>query len=98
MLDTYTMIGIDNRDKEQRAENRRAGAAIGFGTSFAAGMAIFGLGGHWLDVKYDREPLFTLLGLFMGLLYGGWELWKRITASNETAGNERSTKDQDEFR
>ncbi len=65
-----------------------SGAAIGFGTSFAVGMAFFGLGGHWLDERYGREPLFTLLGLFLGLFYGGWELWKLTTASNRKPAND----------
>ena len=76
--------------KELQPRKQGAGAAIGFGTSFAVGMAICGLGGHWLDVKYGREPLFTLLGLFLGLLYGGWELWKLVTASNQQPDLEQS--------
>lgn len=82
-----------NRE-QQESEKRRAGAAIGFGTSFAAAMALFGLGGHWLDVRYGREPLFTLLGIFMGLLYGGWELWKLKSASNQQSDSDPKQADK----
>jgi len=88
------MAGSKQDDKEQQSEIRRANPAIGFGTSFAVGMALFGLGGHWLDEKYDREPLFTLLGLFMGLLYGGWELWKLTAQSSQPSSNQKSQGDK----
>ena len=71
---------------ESKGEPRkRTNPAVGFGSSFAGGMAVFGLGGHWLDGKFDKEPLFTLLGLGLGLFYGGYELWKLITFSNREA-------------
>ena len=57
--------------------------AVGFGSSFAGGMAVFGLGGHWLDEKTGREPLFTLIGVGLGLFYGAWEVWKLVTMSNQ---------------
>lgn len=73
-----------NREKNEPLEDKHASSsALGFGTSFAVGMALFGLGGHWLDQKFDREPLLTLIGIGMGLLYGAWELWKLVTATNE---------------
>jgi len=81
------MPAPEQKKGSQPTEKRGAGAAIGFGTSFAAGMALFGLGGHWLDERYDREPLFTLLGLFLGLFYGGWELWKLTSASKQQSRN-----------
>ncbi|MEE9368933.1 MAG: AtpZ/AtpI family protein [Pontiella sp.] len=99
------MIKGDQGDKEQLTEKRRSGGAIGFGSSFAAGMAIFSLGGHWIDVKFEKEPVFTLVGIFMGFVYGGWELWKLVVetnrssveqdqkqTSNENEGSHESTK------
>ncbi len=84
-----------NRNKTEIPETKHmAGAAIGFGTSFATGMAVFALGGHWLDVKTGREPLFTLLGIFLGLAYGGWELWKLIAVPNRPADEKTSRQDK----
>lgn len=80
-------------DEEQREARRTAGAAIGFGTSFAVGMALFALAGHWLDVKYGKEHLFTLLGIGLGLLYGGWELWKLAAGSNQPASQDEARQD-----
>lgn len=81
------MPGMNREDKKSLAEQRHSSPSVGFGSSFAVGMALFALGGHWLDVKYDREPLFTLIGVGLGFLYGAWELWKLIAMSNEQAAN-----------
>jgi F0F1-type ATP synthase assembly protein I len=72
---------------------RRASPAVGFGTSFAVGMALFALGGHWLDKKTGHESLFTLIGVGLGLLYGVWELWKLIAMTNEQARSDRDKKE-----
>ena len=79
------MPGLHQEDKKALTEQRRAGPAVGFGSSFAVGMAIFAFGGHWLDKKTGRESFFTLIGIGLGLLYGAWELWKLIVMSNEQA-------------
>jgi len=82
------MPRLNRENKKSLAEQRRAGPAVGFGTSFAVGMALFALGGHWLDVKTGRDSLFTLIGIGLGFLYGAWELWKLIAASNQQARDE----------
>jgi len=91
------MIGPDKHHGDSFEERRKISPAIGFGTSFAAGMAVFGLGGHWLDTKYDKEPLFTLIGISLGLFYGAYELWKLILIANsacdETEKNENEGKE-----
>ena len=95
------MIGPDKEDGTSFEERRKINPAIGFGTSFAAGMALFGLGGHWLDTKYDKEPLFTLIGIGLGLFYGAYELWKLIQITNcsseaaEKAENKHKEKSHD---
>ena len=81
------MIGLNKNERKELERQHRVSPAIGFGSSFAAGMLVFSLGGRWLDSKYDREPLFTLVGIGLGLLYGGWELWKLIVISNRQAKN-----------
>jgi F0F1-type ATP synthase assembly protein I len=79
---------LSRKDKIAQAERRKANGALGFGTSFAAGMAVFSLGGHWLDVKFDKEPLFTLAGVSLGFVFGGWELWKLVAAANKRIAEE----------
>jgi len=76
------MLGRNREEKKRPSEPRSLNPAVGFGTSFAGGMALFALGGHWLDVKFCKEPLFTLMGIGLGFVLGGWELWKLVVATN----------------
>ena len=80
-----------------RTERRKSNAAIGFGTSFAGGMAVFAIGGHWLDTRYDQSPWFTLVGVLLGFVFGGWELWKLVSAANRRIADEdmQARKEQD---
>jgi F0F1-type ATP synthase assembly protein I len=52
---------------------REAGPYLGIGTSLAA-TVLLGVGaGRWIDVRLNSEPIFTLVGSFVGLaaaLYG----------------------------
>ena len=83
------MLGLNRDTAEARTTKKMASPAVGFGSSFAGGMALFALGGHWLDKKTGHESLFTLIGIGLGLLYGAWELWKLITISNRQAENKK---------
>ena len=44
--------------------------ALGVGMTFAASVALFSVGGLWLDEKLSTSPWLLLLGIFMGL-FGG---------------------------
>jgi hypothetical protein len=83
---------MPDRKKGDEAKGR-ANPAVGFGTSFAVGMALFALGGHWLDKKTGHESLFTLIGIGLGLLYGAWELWKMVAMTNEQSRHEDENKE-----
>jgi high-affinity Fe2+/Pb2+ permease len=68
---------------EMAAMRRRAGPALAFGTSFAAGMAVFAMGGNWLGRKYGHETAYTLVGVALGFVYGGYEMWKLVQRANQ---------------
>jgi hypothetical protein len=53
------------------------------GINFAVGMGLFSFGGYKLDQKRGDGNLFTLLGMFLGLIYGGYEVWKLVRIQNE---------------
>lgn len=90
------MIRLNQGEPKLHTEKHRVNPAVGFGTSFAAGMALFAIAGHALDLKTGREPLYTLLGIFLGLVYGGWELWKLVTEVNRRAEEDRMQQDNEE--
>lgn len=54
------------------------GAAMSFGMTFAAGMAAFTALGWWIDKRRGGGQAFTLAGMFAGLFYGGYEVWKLV--------------------
>jgi F0F1-type ATP synthase assembly protein I len=82
------MVKRNEEEKESFSERQRASSALGFGSAFAGGMAVFSLGGHWLDVKFGKEPLFTLIGIALGFVFGGWELWKLVAESNRSVAQD----------
>lgn len=52
---------------QQRPESARA---LGAGLTFAVTVALFALGGHWLDGRAGTSPLFVLVGTLLGILGG----------------------------
>ena len=41
---------------------------ISFGLTMAAGLYLGYQGGLWLDARFSTEPIFTLLGLLLGVV------------------------------
>ena len=64
--------------------DRKYFPAVSLGLNFAVGMAFFSVLGIWADRKWGKEAgWLTLLGIFAGLLYGAYEVWKIIKQINE---------------
>lgn len=57
----------------------------GLGVQMAASILVFVFLGLWLDGKAGTEPLFTILGAFIG--FGG-TMWTLIRALNKGDGAE----------
>lgn len=54
-----------------------AGWLLGIGWYFAICVVLGVLAGRWLDGRLGSDPLFTLIGTFIGLaaaLYGGYRM------------------------
>ena len=64
----------DNSQETQSTQN----PAIHLGLNFAVGMALFTYIGYKIDLKRGGGAGFTLTGMFMGLIYGAYEVWKLI--------------------
>ena len=79
--------GPDNDD--ERAGSRRVlGAALSFSTNFLAGILLFGFLGDYLDGKFGTAHDCKAIGIFLGLLYGGYEL-RRLVRQLEAADRQR---------
>ena len=63
-----------------------------------AGMALFTFLGYKLDCRFGGGRMWTLGGMFLGLAYGGYEVWKLIVQLQATAkqNEDRSPQEEDE--
>jgi ATP synthase protein I len=59
-------------------------SGIGF---YIAGSIILGIvGGHWLDKKFDTDPLWLIVGLILGIIvavYGSYNMLKPFLENNK---------------
>jgi F0F1-type ATP synthase assembly protein I len=61
--------------KDERGETlRQLGPLLGVGTMLAASLTLGVLAGYWLDGKLGTRPWLTLVGLFLGLGLGVYNL------------------------
>lgn len=62
--------------------------AVMLGMNFAVGMAIFSFLGFYVDQKRGQGGiLFSVIGICLGLAYGGYEVWKVIRILNAQAAD-----------
>ena len=78
----------DGPSPEQRAQLGAVGAATGLGCAVVVSLVGFIGGGVVLDQVVGSAPLFTLLGVALGLIAAGYELYEltRIGVKDRPAG------------
>jgi F0F1-type ATP synthase assembly protein I len=56
------------------------------GSSFALATGGLGWLGHQGDLRFGTDPWLAVLGVLLGFLYGGYEVWKisRMTTEPES--------------
>ncbi len=74
------MIPIDPKNENQR---RILSIGLSLGIQLAVGMVVFAGLGYWIDKKRGGGNAFTLIGIFLGMFYGGYEVWKLIRVLQE---------------
>ena len=57
-------------------------SAITLGTTMVAGVSFFTYLGYLLDKKFGSDRVWTLVGIFLGLFYCGYEVWRLIRKKN----------------
>ncbi|HID40182.1 MAG TPA: AtpZ/AtpI family protein [Calditrichaeota bacterium] len=55
---------------------RKAGPYLNIGYTLLGGIIVFGYLGNWLDKKTELTPLFLIVGLFVGLALGFYNMIK----------------------
>ncbi len=58
--------------------NSPAFALVGVGTSLAVWIVVPTLVGHWLDSRFETDPLITLVFLVLGLMVGFFDAYRRL--------------------
>jgi len=66
----------DGPTPEQRAQLGSVGVAAGLGCSVVVGLIVFIGGGLLLDRALGTEPVFTLIGVALGLVAAGYQLYE----------------------
>ena len=57
---------------------RSVGPVLHLGWTMAGAMAVFTLGGYWLDNKWGTTPWLTLTGALLGITAGMVELFRTV--------------------
>lgn len=66
------------RDREVQSSFRKAAPYLNIGYTLIGGVLFFGYFGNLLDKKTGNGPIFLLLGLFLGLGLGFYNMYKVI--------------------
>jgi len=66
-----------------RKGKSRLPAAVGLGSEFAGGIALFTFIGYKLDQHYQTGEIWTLVGIFLGLVSGFYQVWKIVRISEK---------------
>lgn len=75
---------VDEPTPEERAQLATASMAWGMGCSVVASILICVIGGLLIDKATDRTPLFTLIGMVLGLIAAGYQLWELAQLGSRT--------------
>ncbi len=70
----------DGREKWDGPKSGPNDAAqyAGVGVQFAGAIVIFFLAGRWLDGRLGTEPLFLILGVFIGAGAGFYSMYRQL--------------------
>ena len=66
-------------------------SATSLGLTMAVGVGVFAYLGYFIGKKFGKEDAGVLVGIFLGLFYCGYEVWKLIKkiTKNGTSGKSK---------
>lgn len=78
---------MEGQEKNDPDESRSAlsrvyqelGPYLGIGIQFVLSLLLCIILGYWLDDHYDSSPLFILIGVFLGMFAGFYNLFKVVS-------------------
>lgn len=74
---------LSNKSGSDRSEHNlhSIGIATTLGFGIAISLAVLVGGGVWLDIRFNSAPLWTLVGLALGLIAAGYQLYELVLVS-----------------
>lgn len=79
---------LDKPKNKDRAYQMLGLRIVGdFGVTIAAPIVLFVLVGQWLDDKYTRTPLFTVLGFVLAAVLSGRVIYKKAKTYGDAYKN-----------
>ena len=77
------MAGV-SEDREEKKRSPLANPAVTLGTNLMTGMLFFSGIGYYLDHRRgDNSQVWTITGMFLGLAWCAYEVWKLVRKGNE---------------
>jgi F0F1-type ATP synthase assembly protein I len=76
---------VSNGQSPDQQELRVIGVATGLGCSIVVALILCIGGGVLLDRQFGTSPVFTLLGVALGLVTAGYQLWELAKVGNTKA-------------
>lgn len=73
---------MSNGQTPDQQELRVIGVATGLGCSIVVALILCIGGGVLLDRQFGTSPVFTLLGVVLGLVTAGYQLWELAKVGN----------------
>lgn len=83
------------QDPRDRADTS-LGQYAGLGLQFAASIILFLYAGQWLDRRLGTEPVFLLLGVFLGAGGSFYSMYRKLTAAQRREDAEREARRRQE--
>lgn len=75
---------FENPTPEQRAQLGAVGVATGLGCAVVVSLLVCIGGGILLDQAIDTSPIFTLIGVGLGLVAAGYQLYELTRVGSKT--------------
>ena len=75
---------MTNGPTPEQQDMRAIGVATGLGCSIVAALVLCIGGGVWLDTRFGTSPVLTLIGVAVGLVVAGYQLWELARVGSKT--------------
>ncbi len=77
------MMKRRNGDNGSGKERSAVAYALSLGFGIAIPLALFIVGGVWLDGTFKTSPVFLLLGILFGMIGAGYSFYRLIDLSSK---------------